>query len=64
MKKLMVLIIMFCILSLPIITTIEADEYQNYQEIIFDEEGHQIDHPGDVEEGRGVESRVRRDVPA
>ena len=34
---------MMCfILSLPMITTLEADEYQNYQEIIFDEEGHQL----------------------
>ncbi|PKL01447.1 MAG: hypothetical protein CVV56_00240 [Tenericutes bacterium HGW-Tenericutes-1] len=42
MKKLMVLIMMCFILSLPMITTLEADEYQNYQEIIFDEEGHQL----------------------
>lgn len=42
MKKWMILIVMCFIITISLITKIEADEYQNYQEIVFDEEGHKL----------------------
>lgn len=42
MKKWMILIVMCFIVSFSFVTRIEADEYQNYQEIVFDEEGHKL----------------------
>lgn len=42
MKKWMIVLILGFMLVFSMATQVQADEYQNYQEIVFDEEGHQL----------------------